>query len=123
MPGVQHEGLDELHFGFTARPLAQGYARGKNRVVAIESVGPGGVAEPVRMLTLSWKTLAVLPGAGNLNPGRALHGWILVPGVEIAEFELNFWLKLRVQTAREEAGRETKEGGHSHGIKLATSRM
>ena len=105
MPGVQHEGLDELHFGLAARPFVQGYARGKNRVVAIESVGPGGVTEPVRMLTLPGKTLAVLPGARNFNPGRALHGWILVPGVEIAEFELNFWLKLRVQTAREEAGR------------------
>ena len=123
MPGVQHEGLDELHFGLAASPFVQGYARGKNRVVAIESVGPGGVTEPVRMLTLPGKTLAVLPGAGNFNPGRTLHSRILMPGVEVAEFELDFRLKLRVKAAGEEAGHEAKEGGHSHGIKLATSRM
>ena len=123
MPGVEHEGLDELHFGFASCSFVQGDARGENGVPAIEMVGPGGVAEPMRMFALTRETLAVLPRAGNLNPRRALHGWILVPGMEIAEFELNFWLKLRVQTAREEAGRETKEGGHSHGIKLATSRM
>ena len=99
MPGVEHESLDKLDFGFTARPFIQGYARGKNRVVAVETVGPGGVTEPVRMLTLTGKTLTVLPGAGDLNPFGSFHAGVLMPRVEIAQFELNFRLKLRVKVA------------------------
>ena len=40
MPGVEHEGLDELHFGFAARPFVQGDARSENGMPAIEMVGP-----------------------------------------------------------------------------------
>jgi len=97
MPGVNHEGLDELHFGFTACPFIQGNARGENGVVAIETVGPGRVAKPIRMLTLTRETLAILPGAGDLNPFGSFHARVLMPRVEIAQFELNFRLKLRVK--------------------------
>lgn len=48
------------------------------------------------MFALTWETLAVLPRAWYLNPRGTFDRWTLMPGVEVAEFELNFGLELGV---------------------------
>lgn len=123
MPRVDHEGLDELDLRLASCPFVQRNSGGKNRMVAVEAVGPGGISKPMRMFTLAGKALAVLPAAGHLNPSRAFGRRILMPGMEVAHFQLDFWLKLSLEGAAQKHCRPKEEGGDSHGINLATSPM
>ncbi len=99
MPGVHHKGLDELDFGLASRPFVQRNARGEDGMMAIEAVAPGGVSKSMRMFALAREALAVLPAAGHLYPSGALYCGILVPRVEVAQFQLNFGLELSKEGA------------------------
>lgn len=123
MPGVYHERLDELNFRLTSGPFVQSNARGEDGMVAVEAVGPGGISEPMRMFTLAGKALAVLPAAGHLNPCRTFGRRILMPRMEVAHFQLDFWLKLSPEGAAQKYSSPKEKGRDSHGINLATSPM